>query len=522
MTWGAVAVLLGAGLAACNAVSDECGSYASCGEGAGGAAEAGAGDGGAPGTGPGQGASGKGGNNASGADGDAGAAGDGGDGGNGVEACDTTRSPREESCLVADDFAVFVAPDGNDENSGSQQAPLASLSRALEVAAGDKLVLVCSGTYDEHVEVTAGARIFGGFDCADFRQTAPNPVFSPTTAGPALSIDTVEDPVLIDGLSFEVADAEEPGETALAAIVHASLDVTLRSVSLTAGEGRAGANGKLNAFEFPEPATFKGNPENPATMGGAEKVCVCQRGLTSTGGVGGTASSSGQNGARGLPNHGGGAGGDPAPGDCGGGSSGKKGADAPAQAAAAGAETLGTAAASGWTPSPGADGAPGQPGQGGGGGASLNNSGHGGGGGCGGCGGNGATAGKGGGGSIALLVIESSVILEASSLVTADAGKGGAGAVGQAGQKEAGGGGAPVDTQNSCGGGSGGSGAAGGASGGGAGGISVGILWQGETPPGVSDDTSISTGKPGAKGAGGVPGSNDGIAGVAQEILQLE
>jgi hypothetical protein len=33
--------------------------------------------------------------------------------------------------------------------------------------------------------------------------------------------------------------------------------------------------------------------------------------------------------------------------------------------------------------------------------------------------------------------------------------------------------------------------------------------------------TTTSTGKAGAKGSGGVPGTNDGIAGVKQDVLYL-
>jgi hypothetical protein len=442
-------------------------------------------------------------------------------GGNGN--CDATKSPTEESCLVTDEFAVFVAPDGDDEADGSQAAPLATLTKAVEVAAGDKLVLVCSGTFDEHVVLAAGARIYGGFKCADWTADTEKPLIKPTTSGPALKIDGVDDEVLIEHVSFEVGDAVGAGETSLAAIVNLSPSVTLRAVSLKAGKGNAGANGTLADFTFPNESTFKGNAE---VDGGASKKCNCQSTLSSTGGVGGTPVDGGQNGSKGQPDHGGGLGGDPTAGDCGVGVGGKsgtgsKGANAPAAGPADGAKILGSASSSGWLSTAGVDGTTGAPGQGGGGGASFNSSGHGGGGGCGGCGGNGGTAGKGGGGSIALLALSSPVLLESSALVTADAGNGGNGAAGQIGQKKAGGGGAPLDTQNSCGGGSGGFGGDGGAGGGGAGGISVGVLWKGAMAPTVTVDTTITNGKAGTSGIGGVPGTNNGIAGVTQKVLSL-
>src|SRR5687767_12276669 len=78
--------------AACGS-DDDCGDTGSCGKFTGGA---GGKEGGLGGTG---GAGGKGGSSA--------------DGGGGTTACDKTKSPSEEACLVADEHGVFVAPTGS-------------------------------------------------------------------------------------------------------------------------------------------------------------------------------------------------------------------------------------------------------------------------------------------------------------------------------------------------------------------------------------------------------------------------
>jgi len=442
----------------------------------------------------------------------------GGEAGGGVP-CDTNKNPITEECLVADDYSVFVAPSGKDDAAGTKDAPVATLSKAIEIAGG-KFVVVCDATYDEHVTITSGAQIYGGFDCADWSAETGAPLFKPTSAGPALKIDSVTAPVAISGLSFEVSDATGNGETALTALVNASSSVTFEGVSLKAGKGKAGAAGTLTAFPYPEASALNGNGETAAGNGGASKTCSCQPSFSSSGGLGGAPVASGQNGSKGLPDLGGGLGGDPAVGDCGAGSSGKKGASAMAASASAGATTVGSTTEHGWVPSGGVDGATGSPGQGGGGGASLNDLGHGGGGGCGGCGGNGATGGRGGGGSIALLLISSPVVISNSTLTTADGGDGGAGAAGQLGQQAVGSGGNSIASANSCGGGTGGKGGDGGSSGGGAGGISVGIVWKGVAAP-TATGVTTTTGKAGAKGVGGVPGVNDGIAGVKQDVLQM-
>jgi hypothetical protein len=458
-----------------------------------------------------------------GAPGAGGESGESGAAGAGVTPCDTSKSPSEESCLVGDEFAVFVAPTGADSATGTMSSPVATLSKAIEMAAGSKFVIVCDATYDEHVVVSGGAQVYGGFSCAggSWASEAKAPLFKPSDAGPALKMDRVGDAVLIDTVNFEVPDAKVAGGTALAAIVNASPSVTLRNVTLTAGAGMNGADGTLTNFSYAQdPTALNGYPENTAdpTHNGAEKDCTCQSGLMSIGGGGGPPSSSGQAGALGLPDHGAGQPG--IPGSCGATGTGKDGSDAPASAASAGGTTLGMVSSSEWQPTPGLDGTTGSPGQGGGGGASRNSSGHGGGGACGGCGGNGAKAGQGGGGSIALLALDSPVTLDTCTLRTKDAGSGGAGTVGQLGQQTVGNGGNSIANTNSCGGGAGGKGGDGGASGGGAGGISVGIVWKGAVAPTLTNTTS-TTGQAGAKGVGGAPGTNDGIVGVKQDVLQV-
>jgi hypothetical protein len=449
----------------------------------------------------------------------AGASGDAGDAGRGGATCDTTRDPSVESCLVDDEYAVFVAPSGDDDEAGSKAAPVATLSKAIQLAAGAKFVIVCDAKYDEHVTVARGAQIYGGFKCSDWSAETGAPLFKPTTPGPALSIDSVAEHVLLTHVDFEVGDAMSNGETALTAIVTASPMVTFESVSLKAGKGKAGAIGTLAAFTFPNAGTLNGNAETSAGVGGASKTCLCQASLSSAGGLGGAPAIGGQSGTKGFPDLGGGLGGDPGK-SCSSGGGGADGSDGPAAAPGSGASTLGATTPAGWQPAHGKDGEAGSPGQGGGGGASHNALGHGGGGGCGGCGGNGAKAGKGGGGSIALLLVNSPVVLHSSTLTTSDAGDGGAGLAGQPGQADVGSSGNSLASANSCGGGTGGKGGAGGASGGGAGGISVAIVWKGPTPPSLTDTTS-TTGKAGAAGIGGVPGTNDGVAGLKQDLLQV-
>ena len=110
--------------------------------------------------------------------------------------------------------------------------------------------------------------------------------------------------------------------------------------------------------------------------------------------------------------------------------------------------------------------------------------------------------------------------LDLVNLTAASAGNGGSGHAGQAGQQDVGFGGNVVTVGNACPGGNGGRGGNGGASGGGAGGISVGIVWTGVAEP-LQTQVTFQTGAPGEGGIGGEPGVNDGIDGVAQDVLEV-
>jgi hypothetical protein len=492
----------------------------------GGASNAGgkSGAGGKGGSGAGKGGTGTGGTGA-GAAGEAGNGGEGGPGGAGTGSapCDPTKTPDEDSCVIDEDYGVFVSPTGSDTaGTGSRAKPFATLTKAIDQATSTaKRVYACAdaGTYQETLDLdstTSGLALYGGFACADWSYSTSTRSRLSSPAALALHVSNVTG-LLIEDFRIDAADATAPGESSVGVFVANSTGVVIGRTMITAGKGGDGADGTLDAFTYQAQSALDGNSESPATMGGAEKVCSCQTALMSLGGIGGAPVQGGQNGSAGFPNYGGGQAG--TPGSCASGGAGFDGANAPTLSPGPGATTLGSLDATGWTPSPGQDGQTGQPGQGGGGGASRNASGHGGGGGCGGCGGNGGSSSQGGGASIALLVVDSELTIETGTLSAADGGKGGDGHGGQPAQMDAGVGGSVVNAFNSCPGGNGGLGADGSSSGGAAGGVSIGILWKGNTAPSESGLT-ITTGTAGSKGLGGDPGVNDGIDGTAQDSFE--
>jgi hypothetical protein len=459
--------------------------------------------------------------------------------------CDPAADPKDAPKCVVSDFGVFVdATTGADGNAGTKESPVKSITAALGKLGSKTRVYICEGTYAEHVKLTNTVSLYGGFACDAWSYSGTKAKVAPTDKGLAIELRGASAAVVLSDLEFTAKDASEPAESSIAAFIVNSAKVTLRRTAITAGKGGDGSDASAAAGFAPATApdgTAGGAAVNP---GGQTPNPVC---ATSIGGAGGKDGA--VNGAAGqvavavFPAGNTGAGG------TGGGSCatglGIDGSYGIAGAPGPGAATVGTLDATGWKASDGVPGGAGGNGQGGGGGAQRLATGVGGSGGPGGCGGAGGTKGTAGGSSIALLVFESAVALEQSTLVAKDAGRGGNGAKGQKGQLGSLNGGVANAGALACNGGVGGIGGSGGGGGGGggAGGLSVGVLYKGASPTVEGASTAaadtLSSVTLGQKGAGGTKGlggdaaqisapasraggdGTDGAPGEAKAILSI-
>ncbi len=436
------------------------------------------------------------------------------DGGSGAEGgvitppgCDLAKSPKDSPACVSDGVGIFVSPTGSDGATGGKSTPVKSIAKGVELAAARGLprVYVCEGTYADNAEVKTGLSVFGGFSCA-WDYTGARPKLAPSK-GIALRVTKVTAPVIVE--EFDVvgsADASVPGDSAIAAFVSESGNVTFRSVNLTAGSGTPGA--KVGTATNWSGTAAAGNGTTTAA-GALEKPCACIDGKSSKGGRGGTVN--GLVPASGLadPIVGAANGGLNGDDTCETGTAGANGVSGAPQASGPGSS--GELNADGWKLTVRGAAASGNPGQGGGGGGSRATIDiGGGGGGCGGCGGAGGSHGGGGGASFALLSFNSNVDLAAGALTTAAGGLGGEGGAGQDGQS----GGARGT--GACNGGAGGAGAGGSGGSGGSGGHSVPIGFTGPEPR-VNGTTLTpgAVGKGGAAGAAGQGAGNPGQPGAA-------
>jgi hypothetical protein len=426
--------------------------------------------------------------------------------------CDVNAELKDSPVCIDDGLGVFVSPAGDDATSGTKAKPVKTIGKALELAAVRKLprLYVCAGTYAENVAITAQVALYGGLSCA-WAPAEARPKIAPPT-GIALRVTKVTAAVLVvDADVLGSADAAVAGDSAIAAFVSESTNVTFRRVNLAAGNATAGAKGasSSNYVGAAAPDGVKG-----AIAGTSETKWKCADNKTSSycaGGAPATDVGGGENGRAspmvGIANAG-------ASGffTC---AAGKVGAGGLPHAAGGASTSPGMLTAAGWiTTSVGTAGEFGDPAQGGGGaGGQKDGQYGGGGGGCGGCGGAGGGPGTNGGSSFALLSFNAAVVITGGALTSGVAGPGGPGGDGQAGQAGGQGGLSSSGVGNlGCMGGVGGAGAGGSGGGGGAGGHSAAVAFLGSEPKATG--AMLTPGSPGLGGGGGTAGPSTGAPGA--------
>ncbi len=418
-------------------------------------------------------------------------------------------------CSVDDDCAIFVAPGGT--GTGARDNPVGSITDGVVLATseGKSYVFVCAGEYAETVNVAANETpivVRGGFDCETWEDGEATKV-APAAGQTAFEVNARR--TVFDRLSFDVRSSVPTSWSAIGGYV-TDADATFSRVSITAGDAKGGSFVEpVPLFTLPTP--ILGTPATANAPGGASSV-TCPAGDTTTGGAGATkgVAGTGQTGTPNYPGVGGEGGPTTGASSCSVANYGVKGADAPAATSGLGAKTIGKLVADRWQGETGGVGEDGKAGQGGGGSGATSTQ-HGQGGGTGGCGGRRARGGPAGGSSIGLVSVRSVVRLENTTITTGAGGLGGTGPTGQLGRTGANPSPAP---SGYCLAGKGGAGAQGGAGGGGAGGISVPVVYTSDSTL-AQEDTTLTPGTAGAKGVGGIPGTNDGVAGVAQATLEL-
>ena len=445
--------------------------------------------------------------------------------------------------------AVFVAPTGVSGNTGMMDAPVRTLSRALEIARANRRtqIILATGVYTEMdtVMLENGVGIYGGYTDGTWARDSTS--FFTEIEGPPIAFraDRVSVKTDLARLQLRSRDAVEPSSPSIVLLVTESQGLTfddgVQLVAGRGGDGEAGVPGTTGPVGVMGAVGGAGARDNdtalaPGGAGGVNPACTMANG--GNGGPGGVTpgfmGATGQTSAAGAV--GGGGGGTTActvctrcmpPGDGSPGDDGSVGSLGMEGVAGLEAGTF-NATTYEYTPADGGQGGEGTPGGGGGGGGGssgqsgtpcIDGSGNGGGGGgSGGCGGLGGSGGRGGGPSVGVLAFQSVLTFSRAVISTTAGGSGGAGAVGGAPGAGAPGiaGGTEAVSEIGTGGsgGAGGMGGPGGGGGGGGGGPSVGI-WTDRpfTPP------AGLTFQLGAAGRGGNSGGNAGMSGLYEPVV---
>ena len=473
--------------------------------------------------------------------------------------------------------AYFVSPIGDDNNTGTTDAPFATIQRAIDAAAEDPdrwQVLVARGTYHEQVELAEGVSIWGQYDPQTWLRSPTHETIIQSPQPLAMIVQEYRAEGYIEGLIIQAADASGDVRSSRALLIRNVPEfqgtLIVRNNLIIAGAGQDGTNGTDGS------QGANGNVGQPGEDGALNDGA-------SAGGFGGSISCAGNGGRGGEGTFGGGRGGDGWPGqgslqgDGGNGGFYSDG-DFPCEYCCAFANDGhdgSPASADGpdgdhgerpdnqpqgvmlrfslydWYALAGDNGEDGEGGSGGGGGGggaglpsgttcSAHSGGGGGGGGSGGCGGSGGEGGQGGGGSIGIVLANApGVQLLENEIRTSDGGQGGNGGIGAEGgfgaQGRSGGNHSSRAIENyttgaGADGAEGGDGGTGGGGAGGAGGASLGLVIYGsmsqndlEMNGNLFDLGSAGSGGDGApRATDSTNRAPDGANGLRQSILEID
>ena len=444
------------------------------------------------------------------------------------------------------------ASKGDDASEGTQDAPVATLVRAIELAE-KKLhrVYACNETWSESLVVPGHVSLHGGFDCASgwayvAGESARAMLVSPGRIGMKLVDGAPTVSSFLTDFHIESADASEPGSSSFGLFVAGEhVPLTVRRCDIYSGNGAPGLKGEDGDTDgSPAAAGAPGNAganacSAPVSKGGVGVENACEGGISKGGAGGDSGLMTAANGSVGEPSAeppaGEGGLGEQASPACTPGKAGAPGLDG--ESGLGGKSWPFALLEDDWVPLEWpTDGAPGAPGQGGGGGGATFGSAAvcgaanpggaaGGSGGAGGCGGKAGKGGMKGGGSFA-IAIRSPVRIESTLAVAGNGGDGGDGGLPQPGGDGGapGAGGAGMGAVNpGCAGGAGGKGGRGGWGGGGPGGSTVGLLHVPSAMGWFADNQSTLVATRSGRGGSGQIGETiyEGVDGTEADVLGL-
>ena len=426
---------------------------------------------------------------------------------------------------------VFLDPFGGDDGatglSTGEAVKTLDTANARAWSSGAQWILVAEGNLDLGEGFAEGVSIAGGYDADDSWQRYGDILPSVEVPDEGALLQDWTATTEWQQLEVVADDASGTGGSSFGLVLSNSSGLFLNAMTVEAGRATDGQSGSDGSDQSKASDGTDGDDGCEDSTGVCDSCSKPSKGTGGSGcndgGDGGSPAKGGSSGSTGGTGGGGTSGGGGGSSKTNGtkgsdGSDGGDGSDGSGGASLGYFSSVGYSVASGSDGSDGDDGAGGGGGGGGGGGTSWCDSygGAGGGGGGGACGGDGGDKGTGGGASVAILLISSSITVDSSLLVTGNGGDGGDGGDGGSGGTggSAGDGGSGEDDSGSGGnGGAGGDGGDGGHGGGGGGGPAIGIYCQSSSSVSVDSDTVFDVGSPGDGGRSDGDDGDDGDSG---------
>lgn len=193
--------------------------------------------------------------------------------------------------------AVFVAPapNGNDANAGTEDAPVLTPNRALAIVAASKgaddQVWIADGSYPGPMTLTAaddGVAVYGNFatGTSPWTESATTPSATTVTGSPEGLIAT-DATASISDVNFTGVGSGAPSSSAYGVVALDGSNITLTSAVVTAGNGASGVAGLAGATGQAGGAGGAGGlGETPAQVTAS---CLSGKSCSASDGVGGAA-----------------------------------------------------------------------------------------------------------------------------------------------------------------------------------------------------------------------------------------
>jgi len=199
-------------------------------------------------------------------------------------------------------LGVFVAIRGNPAADATREHPITSIQAAIDLARRvGKRVYVCGGTYEEAITVADSISVIGGLDCTanEWRSGGPvTRIASPSS--PAMRATDIVSPTRIEGIDLVAPNATAPSQSSIGLLVVNSLGLVVARTAITAGDAAKGDDG-VEGAQLAQPLAADGrnivdarecpnaicNPAWELSVPGGVNVCDGVR-VAESGGAGGS------------------------------------------------------------------------------------------------------------------------------------------------------------------------------------------------------------------------------------------